>query len=175
MNSYDGTSARNSAVAGVSWMLLFKVVDRGLGFASTIILARLLVPADFGLVAMATSFIALLELLGAFSLVTVLIQRPNPGKAHFDAAWTMNIIAGAVIATLMVAFAWPLAAFYREPRLSLVICVLAIVLGAIFLLLPGAPFVVLWGIAVLHAVLAVNSAKQDARAKEIADAMRGKR
>jgi len=35
--------------------------------------------------------------------------------------------------------------------------------------------VILWGIAVVHAVLAVNSAKQDARAREVADAMRGRR
>jgi uncharacterized membrane protein len=56
---------------------------------------------------------------------------------------------------------------------NFIICVLAIVLGIIFIVLPGAPFVVLWGIAVLHAVLAVNSAKQDARAREVADAMRG--
>ena len=58
--------------------------------------------------------------------------------------------------------------------LNLLICLLAIVLGLIFILLPGAPFVILWGIAVLHAVLAVNSAKQDARAREVADAMRGR-
>jgi uncharacterized membrane protein len=58
---------------------------------------------------------------------------------------------------------------------NFLICVLAIVLGLIFILLPGAPFVLLWGIAVLHAVLAVNSAKQDARAREVADAMRGRR
>ena len=58
---------------------------------------------------------------------------------------------------------------------NFLICVLAIVLGLIFIVLPGAPFVILWGIAVLHAVLAVNSAKQDARAREVADAMRGRR
>ena len=58
---------------------------------------------------------------------------------------------------------------------NFIICVLAIVLGLIFIVLPGAPFVILWGIAVLHAVLAVNSAKQDARAREVADAMRGRR
>lgn len=58
---------------------------------------------------------------------------------------------------------------------NFVICALAIVLGIIFIVLPGAPFVVLWGIAVLHAVLAVNSAKQDARAREVAEAMRGRR
>jgi hypothetical protein len=58
---------------------------------------------------------------------------------------------------------------------NFLICVLAIVLGIIFIVLPGAPFVILWGIAVLHAVLAINSAKQDARAREVADAMRGRR
>ena len=58
---------------------------------------------------------------------------------------------------------------------NFIICVLAIVLGIIFIVLPGAPFVILWGIAVLHAILAVNSAKQDARAREVADAMRGRR
>ena len=57
---------------------------------------------------------------------------------------------------------------------NFLICVLAVVLGIIFIVLPGAPFVILWGIAVLHAVLAVNSAKQDARAREVADAMRGR-
>jgi len=58
---------------------------------------------------------------------------------------------------------------------NFIICVLAIVLGILFIVLPGAPFVILWGIAVLHAVLAVNSAKQDARARDVADAMRGRR
>jgi uncharacterized membrane protein len=58
---------------------------------------------------------------------------------------------------------------------NFIICVLAIVLGILFIVLPGAPFIVLWGIAVLHAVLAVNSAKQDARAREVADSMRGRR
>ncbi|HJR22048.1 MAG TPA: hypothetical protein VJ822_10535 [Dongiaceae bacterium] len=57
---------------------------------------------------------------------------------------------------------------------NFLLCVLAIVLGIIFIVLPGAPFVILWGIAVLHAVLAVNSAKQDARARDVADAMRGR-
>ncbi len=57
---------------------------------------------------------------------------------------------------------------------NFLICVLAIVLGLIFIVLPGAPFVILWGIAVVHAILAVNSAKQDARARDVADAMRGR-
>ena len=58
---------------------------------------------------------------------------------------------------------------------NLLICLFAS-LSIIFAILPFITlglFVVIWGIAVLHAVLAVNSAKQDARAREVADAMRG--
>lgn len=60
---------------------------------------------------------------------------------------------------------------------SLLLCLFAFV-SFIFAILPFITltlFMVIWGIAVLHAVLAVNSAKQDARAREVADAMRGRR
>ncbi|MBP6355625.1 MAG: oligosaccharide flippase family protein, partial [Nitrosomonas sp.] len=43
---------------GAGWMVLFKFTERGLGLISTLILARLLVPHDFGVVAMAMSVIA---------------------------------------------------------------------------------------------------------------------
>lgn len=56
------------------------------------------------------------------------------------------------------------------------ICLFAFV-SFVFAILPFITltlFLVIWGIAVLHAVLAVNAAKQDARAREVADAMRGR-
>ena len=51
---------------GAAWMTSFRIIDQCIGVVSTSILARLLVPADFGLVALATSMIAVLEVLGAF-------------------------------------------------------------------------------------------------------------
>ena len=59
---------------------------------------------------------------------------------------------------------------------NLLLCLIALV-SFVFAILPFITltlFMVIWGVAVLHAVLAVNSAKQDARAREIADAMRGR-
>ena len=51
------------------------------------------------------------------------------------------------------------------------------VLAIPFAILPvftlGLPLII-WGICVIHAIMAVNSAKQDARTREIADAMRGR-
>jgi len=60
---------------GAAWLVGFKLIERSIGLLSTIILARLLIPADFGIVAMATSVIAVVELLQAFSFDVALIQN----------------------------------------------------------------------------------------------------
>ncbi len=69
-----------------------QAADRGLAFVSTIVLARLLVPADFGLVAMAMSVMALIELASAFGFEVPLIQRTDPSRAHYDTAWTLRLM-----------------------------------------------------------------------------------
>ena len=101
-------------------MVLFRLVDRSIGIISTSILARLLLPADFGLVAMAMSIIALIELATAFSFEIALIQKADPQREHFDTAWTLNIIIAAGGATLTAALAYPAATFYGDPRLAAV-------------------------------------------------------
>jgi O-antigen/teichoic acid export membrane protein len=120
------TSIRSRMARGAVWMVLFKVLERSLGLISMLILARLLLPEDFGLVAMATSLVALLELFSAFGLDTALVQRNDATPAHFNSAWTLNVFAGGAIAILMLLLAWPAAYFYREPRVTAVICALAI-------------------------------------------------
>jgi lipopolysaccharide exporter len=117
---------RTRVVAGVGWMVLFKLVDRGLGFISILVLARLLLPSDFGLVAMATAVMGLLELFSAFSFDVALIGNRNLTREHYDTAWTMNVIAGVSIALLMWALAWPASTFYHEPRLLPMLLVLGV-------------------------------------------------
>jgi lipopolysaccharide exporter len=63
--------------AGAAWMIVFKLLDRSIGIVSMVILARLLVPADFGLVTIATAIIAIIELLSAFNFDMALIQGPR--------------------------------------------------------------------------------------------------
>lgn len=112
--------------SGALWMGLLRFSVRGLGLISTVILARLLVPADFGLVAMATSVVAFLELATSFSFDVPLIQKQETERKHFDTAWTLNLIFYSGLTVLLIALAHPAAAFYQEPRLTDVIYVLAI-------------------------------------------------
>src|SRR4051812_34585881 len=96
---------------GAAWMMSVRLVDRSIGLASTVILARLLAPADFGMVAMAMGVVALLELFSAFGLDSALIQKIDIGRAHYDTAWTFQLLFGVFIGVGLLAFAWPAAAF----------------------------------------------------------------
>jgi lipopolysaccharide exporter len=104
--------------------VLFKLVDRSVGLISTIVLARLLVPSDFGLVALAAALIGAAELLGAFSFDVTLIHRVDTTRSHFDTAWSLNILFGAACAILLALAAVPAASFYGDPRLAWIILVL---------------------------------------------------
>lgn len=115
---------------GALWLMLLTFVDRILGLVSTLILARVLVPADFGIVAMAFSFIFLAQLLSAFGFDVALIHKQDASEAHYHSAWTLNFLLGATITLLTLAAAAPIADFYKQPNVFWVVCALS--LGPLF-------------------------------------------
>ncbi|MBK8151325.1 MAG: oligosaccharide flippase family protein [Acidobacteria bacterium] len=111
---------------GAVWMVLLTFVERSLGMISMLILARLLVPADFGIIAMGSSFIGMAQLLTAFGFDIALIQNQKSSESHYHTAWTFNVLVGLGILVLMIAVASPIATFYRAPEVFWVVCALAI-------------------------------------------------
>ena len=103
---------------GAAWMVGFKLIDRSIGLLSTIVLARVLAPEDFGLVAMAMVLIGALELFIAFSFDVVLIQNPSAGRAQFDTAWTLNAVFTSACALVLALLAGGAASFYGQARLE---------------------------------------------------------
>jgi len=95
-------------------------------FASTILLARLLTPDDFGLVAIAVALLAIINAVTSLSLSEALIQLRNPTRAHLDTAWTMNVARGLLIAAIFAVIARPMAYFFDDPRLIDVILVMGL-------------------------------------------------
>lgn len=120
------TDLKSRMARGAAWLILFRLADRGIGFISTLILARLLVPADFGLVAMGMSILAALELLGAFSFDIALIQNQKAERRHYDTAWTFAVLFGCVNAAGMCLLALPAVSFFNEPRVEGLMYALAV-------------------------------------------------
>jgi len=120
---YD--SSREMA-RGVSWAVLMRWCMRCIGLASTLILARLLSPDDFGVAAMGT---LLVGFVGTFTDVGVtqhLIRAREIDRAHCDTAWTIGFLQSVFISIALVALAYPAAAYFGEPRVVNVIYVLAL-------------------------------------------------
>lgn len=120
------TELRRKLAVGATLMVLVRFIDRGLGLISMIVLARFLVPDDFGLVAMATVVIALAELLSTFGFDLALIHKSSADRSHYDTAWTLNALIGAAVCAALLALAYPAAWFYGEPRVAAVLAALSI-------------------------------------------------
>lgn len=84
---------------------------RALGLVSTIILARLLAPEDFGIVAMAMVVVGFLEVFTQTGVDLALIRDAHATREHYDTAWTFEILQAAALA-LALLIAAPFAARY---------------------------------------------------------------
>jgi O-antigen/teichoic acid export membrane protein len=118
-------SVQSKMIRGAGWMLLFQLLDRILGLISILILVHLLLPSDFGILAMAMSFVAAGELLTAFRFDVALIQHKDPTDEHYHSAWTCNVLLGCAITALLLVLAWPATQFYEQAEVFEVLCALA--------------------------------------------------
>jgi O-antigen/teichoic acid export membrane protein len=119
----DSTLARTARGAG--WMMGWRAATRLLGLVSTLVLVRILLPEDFGLVALATTFAVALEVLIELGLEDQIIRARITDRDLFDTAFTMNLIRAVAVA-LMVAAAAPFAGeFFGDARLETVLLILA--------------------------------------------------
>jgi O-antigen/teichoic acid export membrane protein len=82
-------------------------------------------PEDFGLVALAVSFIALIDTFGQFGVEVALIQNQRAERRHYDSAWTINLITASVVSLVLVLLASRAALFFEESRVEAIIYWLA--------------------------------------------------
>lgn len=109
---------------GTLWLAAARGLTNLIGFCSTLLLARLLVPADFGLVALATTILTMLSAVTDLSLSSALIHHEDPQDDHFHTAWTLNFLRATGVGLLFCAAAYPAAEIYGEPRLASIMLVL---------------------------------------------------
>lgn len=108
---------RVTAARGFVWQGAQAVFNRGLSLVTFVVLARLLSPRDYGVVALANVFIIAFGLLSAAGFSTALVQRPTVDKKDLDTMFWIGLTVGLVLMVGISAAAWPLADAYGEPRL----------------------------------------------------------
>lgn len=111
-------SVREEAVGGIAWTGAARSARLLLQFAATVVLARLLTPEDFGLVAMITVLTSFALLFGELGFSAALIQRPELSEAHRSSVFWLTLGLGALLSVAVFAAAPAVAGFYREPQLE---------------------------------------------------------
>ena len=106
---------------GTAWMIGARWATRCIGLVSMVILARLLAPDDYGLIAMAMIAYGLLETIAYAGVDLALMRAGADSREHFDTAWTVQLIQGCCVAALLLIAAPLTAAYFSEPRAAAVI------------------------------------------------------
>lgn len=115
-----------SVVSGAALYVGMRWFDRLIGVISTIVLARLLTPDDFGIVALASVVMGLAVVMLDLGIHIAVVQKSGLDREDLDTAWTIRLIQNAIIAMGLAAIAIPAARYYGDPRLEPVLWVLAL-------------------------------------------------
>jgi O-antigen/teichoic acid export membrane protein len=102
---------QKAAAAGL-WSALDIVLRQGVQFAVTMVLARLLAPEDFGIIALLSFFTTLAITFAQSGLTTGLVQRQDTTRDEESTVFWWNLAVALVFAAALVAVGPPLAAFY---------------------------------------------------------------
>src|SRR5258706_13079989 len=96
-------SLAGHVIQGSAWMIAWRWGVRLIGLLSTVILARILTPSDFGVIAMAMVLVGFLEVLTDTNANLALIKTKGLDRAHIDTAWKIQVIVGVAGGPLTLA------------------------------------------------------------------------
>ncbi|HET6183356.1 MAG TPA: lipopolysaccharide biosynthesis protein [Acetobacteraceae bacterium] len=119
-------SIASRTAQGATWLLSWRVLTRIIGFLSTLVLARLLTPADFGIIALGMAMSAALEALTFAGVQEQLIRIEAADRDLFDTGFTINAMRSVVLASALALGSTWLAGFFGDKRLLPVVLALAV-------------------------------------------------
>ncbi|MFC6589258.1 oligosaccharide flippase family protein [Sulfitobacter pacificus] len=121
-SGFFGTTLLARAARGSTWTALTFVISQGARFVSNLILARLLFPESFGIMALVTMMLIGLTLISDMGIAQSIMQSKRGDEPDFlDTAWTLQIIRGFILWLAACALALPAAAFYEQPVIALML------------------------------------------------------
>jgi lipopolysaccharide exporter len=119
------------------FLLTIQVVQRSLGIISTLILARLLTPEHFGILALVTIALQFFELLVETGNQQYIIQKDRIEDADLNTAWSMDVVIKTSMAIIVIACAPMMASYFDTPELTIALAVAALALPIRALKTPG--------------------------------------
>lgn len=120
---------RDKVTVGVAWSVAEKIGSMLMQMVVSIVVARLLMPEDFGVLAILTFFTALMAVVVDSGFSQTLIRKTEPTESDYKSVFLFNVVTSLVLYAVMTALSPAIAAYYNLPVISKIAPVL-------FLLLP---------------------------------------
>lgn len=109
-------SIESEAFKGTAWLAFFKFISQAFSWVTTIIVARVLVPEDYGIMEMATVITGYAMIFSELGLGAAIIQRPNPTERELSSIFWFSFSLSVLLAFGCFAVAYPTALLFHEPR-----------------------------------------------------------
>lgn len=115
------------ALSGLSWMGGLRVFTRSLALIKIAVLARILLPFQFGIYGIATLVLGFLEMLTETGINIFLIQEKEKIDEYIDSAWVVSIIRGFLISGLIFILTPYVADYFKTPSAINILYLAAII------------------------------------------------
>lgn len=117
---------REATFSSTRWTTAASLFRASLQLVQTMVLARLLMPADFGLMAMASIAITITALFADFGLSSALMHFPRPERNVLSTLYWLSMALACLLALLSSLLAWPAAHLLKQPALGPILCWLSL-------------------------------------------------
>lgn len=122
----DNSSLKSKAAKGMAWSAIGTFSTQGISFVIGIILARILMPSDYGLIGMLAIFFAVSQVLVESGFSNALIQKIDRTETDYSTIFYFNLLVSFVIYLILFFLAPLIAQFYNAPELTLLTRVLSL-------------------------------------------------
>ena len=119
---------KNKIITGIAWQGMERVGSYGIGFVVSVVLARLLTPEEFGVIAIMMVFITLSQVFIDSGFSTALIQKKDIDDSDCSSVFYINIITAVILYVLLYVFAPLIAQFYKNDHLDIYLRVFSLLL-----------------------------------------------
>lgn len=118
---------KKQTISGFFWSFIQNIGTKGISFVIMIVLARLLSPTDFGLIAMLSIFIQISQRIVEAGFGQALIQKLEVDEIDYSSVFYINIVASSLLYVLLFFGAPLVAAFYEQEKLIALLRVMSII------------------------------------------------
>lgn len=122
------SSIKQQTIKSAKWNFIDRIASQGIQFVLGIIIARFLIPADFGAIAIVAIFFAISQTFIDSGFSSALIRKINPSEQDFSTAFYFNLGISIVFYALLFFLAPQVAIFFKIPVLCSVLRVQSVVL-----------------------------------------------